>query len=235
MMILDSMLPRRVTGRLWSWLTRAARPDLGWMVWMTALPAEPAPSASASRAGAERRFAEMLAATGDAIWRLCRFREKNPDACRDLYQEVALAIWQALPSFRGEASERTWVLRIAHNVAATHVGRAVRQRKLAPVSVDDEALGARAAASPGADPERRLDLLARLAGLDVPSQQLVLLHLEGLTTREIADVTGLTPTNVTTRLNRLRQRLSAGIALGDPAPGDPPREVLTPTVDGIAS
>ena len=176
----------------------------------------------------------MLAATGEMIWRLCRFREKNADACRDLYQEIALAIWQAYPTFRGEASERTWVLRIAHNVAATHVGRAVRQRRLAPVSVDEEALDARAAA-PGADPERRLDLLARLAALDVPSQQLVLLHLEGLTTREIADVTGLTPTNVTTRLNRLRQRLSASVGVGDPAPGDARGEVVAALADGTSA
>lgn len=177
--------------------------------WMAALPATPLP-----RAEAERRFAAVFAAAGEAIWRLCRFREKDAERRRDLYQEIALSIWQALPGFRADASERTWALRIAHNVAATHVGRAVRERRITPVGDDEGELDAaaeRAGAlhSPAAGTEQRLDLMARLAALDLPSQQLVLLQLEGLTTREIAHVTGLTPTNVTTRLNRLRARLSA--------------------------
>jgi RNA polymerase sigma-70 factor (ECF subfamily) len=175
--------------------------------WMAALGSTPLP-----RAEAERRFAAVVASAGDAIWRLCRFRERDAERRRDLYQEIALAIWQALPGFRADASERTWALRIAHNVAATHVGRAVRERRLTPVGDDDGRLDAAAAVAGvvlAAGAEQRLDLLARLAALDLPSQQLVLLQLEGLSTREIADVTGLTPTNVTTRLNRLRARLSA--------------------------
>jgi RNA polymerase sigma factor (sigma-70 family) len=189
----------------------ALEPPLG-LWWMAALLDTPLP-----RAEAERRFAAVLASSGDAIWRLCRFREKDADARRDLYQEVALAIWQAMPSFRAEASERTWALRIAHNVAATHVGRAVRQRRISSIDMDEQAVHTdnSSAQSAGADPDRQLELLERLATLDVPSQQLVLLHLEGLTTREIADVTGLTPTNVTTRLNRLRERLSAVEAPGE--------------------
>ena len=202
-------LPRFVLLPEWS------RPPRLEAWWVAALPATPLP-----RAEAEARFASVLAASASAIWRLCRFREKDADARRDLYQEIALAIWQAVPGFRGEASERTWALRIAHNVAATHVGRALRRRRVAPLGVDEQALDAAASAavSGGPEPERRLDLLARLAALDVPSQQLVLLHLEGLTAREIADVTGLTPTNVTTRLNRLRVRLGASAA-SDAAPG----------------
>jgi len=185
--------------------------------WMAALSATPLP-----RAEAERRFAAVFAAAGEAIWRLCRFREKDVERRRDLYQEIALSIWQALPGFRAEASERTWALRIAHNVAATHVGRAVRERRTTSVgdpadvadASDAAAVRAGSAASSSAGAEQRLDLLARLAALDLPSQQLVLLQLEGLTTREIANVTGLTPTNVTTRIHRLRARLSAD--RGDP-------------------
>lgn len=189
-----------------SLLSHAAPLDL-W--WMAALSATPLP-----RAEAERRFAAVFAVAGDAIWRLCRYREKNAEQRRDLYQEIALSVWQALPGFRADASERTWALRIAHNVAATHVGRAVRERRITPVGDAGGELDAAAARAgdvpaPAAGADQRLDLLARLAALDLPSQQLVLLQLEGLTTREIADVTGLTPTNVTTRLNRLRARLSA--------------------------
>jgi RNA polymerase sigma-70 factor, ECF subfamily len=209
MMVLDPS-PRRGLEPAWMLADRA--PLELW--WLAAQQATQLP-----RAEVERRFATVLATCGDAIWRLCRFREKDADARRDLYQEIALSIWQALPGFRSEASERTWALRIAHNVAATHVGRAVRRRHVSLDGMDERALdGATASVTTSAanDPERRLDLLARLAALDVPSQQLVLLHLEGLTTREISEVTGLTQTNVTTRLNRLRMRWSAA-AVSEPA------------------
>lgn len=173
--------------------------------WLAAHAATPLP-----RAEAERRFAALLSSSGDAIWRLCRFREKDAEARRDLYQEIALAVWQALPTFRGEASERSWALRIAHNISASHVGRAVRRRRVASVGFDEQ--DPNLAQRPDAGPEQHLDLLARLAALDIMSQTLVLLHLEGLSTREMADATGLTPTNVTTRLNRLRARLSGDAA-----------------------
>ncbi|MEY2935027.1 MAG: hypothetical protein RL033_5776, partial [Pseudomonadota bacterium] len=123
--------------------------------WLAAQATTPLP-----RAEAERRFAAVLAAAGEAIWRLCRFREKDADVRRDLYQEIALSLWQALPGFRGEASERTWALRIAHNIAASHVGRAVRRRGVSLDGLDEQAVERVSAAVPPPEPERRWELFA---------------------------------------------------------------------------
>ncbi len=152
----------------------------------------------------EAAFAALIQRHRDALGRLCRHYEASAEARRDLEQEILLSLWTASEHFRGDCSERTFVYRVAHNVAATHVLRAVRDGKRrdepAEPAVSTEAtLEARSALA-------RLE--ARLRLLDLGSQQLVLLALEGCSTAEMAAVTGLSTTNVTTRLSRARQALS---------------------------
>jgi RNA polymerase sigma-70 factor, ECF subfamily len=155
---------------------------------------------------AEAAFRGMLERHARAIARLCRHYEAGEEARRDLEQEILLALWRAQHAFRGDCSERTWVYRIAHNVAATHVTRAMRART--------DGRGGPERGDEPARPDDTVELRDRLARLservrrlDLVGQQLVLLALEGCTTTEIAEVTGLSATNVTTRLSRLRREL----------------------------
>ena len=176
---------------------------------------------------ADAAFLGLLARHAPAIARVCRHYEAAPDLRRDLEQEVLLALWRAQQTFRGDCSERTWVYRVAHNVGTTHVMRATRPN--ARSSRSDGQLDSQAearcrgegAATDAARPDvaaehrdRLSRLEAKIRGLDLTGQQLVLLALEGCSTKEIAEVTGLRPTNVTTRLSRLRK------ALVDDAPGE---------------
>lgn len=105
----------------------------------------------------DRELRELALRHRGALSRLCRHYEANEEARRDLEQDVLVALFTARASFRGESSERTWVLRIAHNVASTHVAKAMRTRR------DDAVAPAPApAAGPdevalGHDLARRLD------------------------------------------------------------------------------
>lgn len=157
----------------------------------------------------EEDFRALLARNAAALARLARHYEAQPEARRDLEQEILFALWRARSSFRGECTERTWVYRIAHNVAATHIAKSIRSRR------DSESATPPPAPSsprlPDAIAEERNELRwleERVRALDLPTRQLVLLALEGCTTAEIAAVTGLSPTNVTTRLSRIRKQLS---------------------------
>jgi DNA-directed RNA polymerase specialized sigma24 family protein len=76
---------------------------------------------SEGRRAMEQRFERVLREHGAALTRLASGYEANAGMREELVQEIALAIWQALPNFRGESSERTFVFRIAHNRALTHV------------------------------------------------------------------------------------------------------------------
>ncbi|MEO0604972.1 MAG: sigma-70 family RNA polymerase sigma factor [Myxococcota bacterium] len=154
----------------------------------------------------ERRFETAVARYGAAIRRLVRTYEAHPTRREELLQEVWLALWRALGRFREESSLRTYVFRVAHNVAIKHVRRDRRDREEPglPESVADDT----PAPGEALDQHRRRErLVAAIRELPDVDRQLAMLHLEGLTNAEIADVTGLTASNVGTRLHRVRQRL----------------------------
>ncbi len=153
-------------------------------------------------------FEALLRAHGGALRRTCRGHERDPQRSEELFQEVLVATWRAMPRFEGRSSWKTWLLRIANNVALSHAGRESRD-PVQPVAVLPRAL----ADSPGTDrivdlARQRVRLLTAIQDLPPADRALLLLWLEGLSTREIAEATGLTTTNTTSRLSRLRHRLT---------------------------
>jgi RNA polymerase sigma-70 factor (ECF subfamily) len=131
----------------------------------------------------EAKFGQLLDTHASALRRLCSAYRRNARGQQDLFQEIAVAPWTALPRFRGDASERTWLYRIAHNVALTDSARWQRRRsREVPFEQDP----------PVVSPEggRREDLLDAVRRLEPIERELALLYLEGLTTREIGDVLG---------------------------------------------
>ena len=156
----------------------------------------------------EDRCVRLLHAHDHALRRLAATYERDPSRQQDLVQDIWLAVWQALPNFRGECSERTFVFRIAHNRAVSHIDRWQRRRTDA---LDDEA----PVAAPGLDPERSLStqqrherLQAAVQSLPLGLRQVVVLTLEGLSHAEVADIVGITENNVAVRLTRAKAALS---------------------------
>jgi RNA polymerase sigma-70 factor (ECF subfamily) len=153
-------------------------------------------------------YAEASAAHAGAIRRLARGYEADPDRQRDLLQEMHMELWVSLKSFDGRCSLRTWVYRIAHNVGASHV---MRGRRLASRLVDLETLEPRISSVDGEEQVDRqfsaavlLDLIHRLKPLD---RQVILLYLEGEAAGPIAEVTGISATNVATKIHRIKRML----------------------------
>ena len=148
-----------------------------------------------------------------ALGRLAQSYEFDAGAREDLLQEIGLGIWKAIPAFRGEASERTWLYRIAHNVAITATVKRRRResREVAPEQARDGPPAGATAERHLLEDERRGMLLAAVRGLPPPDRQITLLHLEGLTGAEIAEVAGLAEGAVATRLTRIREKLRKAI------------------------
>jgi RNA polymerase sigma-70 factor (ECF subfamily) len=158
----------------------------------------------------EQRYAEAAAAFGPALERLVRGYERDPDKCRDLVQEIHVALWRSLARFDGRCSLRTWVYRIAHNTATSKV---LRPQTHAPtfVALDDSLA---AIAERGTSQEQLLDrrlalerlyeLIQHLRPLD---RQVMLLYLEQLDAASISEITGLSPANVATKVRRIKQIL----------------------------
>lgn len=157
------------------------------------------------------RFLALIDQYGPALRRLTGAYSPVAADADDLFQEISLALWEALPRFRVEASERTWLYRIAHNVAlTTSTKRRRRERtELAlPDASEPPATGRGTEGDLLADERRRL-LVEAIQQLPLSDRQLVLLHLEGLSAAEIEEITGITAGAVATRLSRTRDRLAA--------------------------
>ena len=152
----------------------------------------------------EATFVRIFDAYVPALRRLCSAYRRGDTERQDLLQEIALAIWTTLPQYRGQASERTWVYRIAHNVAITFSASQKRRNGIEQSfdAAPDPAMN---------DKLPRLLLIDAIQRLKPVDQQLALLYLEGLSGREISEVTGLSPDNVGVRLNRLKQKLASGL------------------------
>ncbi|MEZ5283201.1 MAG: sigma-70 family RNA polymerase sigma factor [Vicinamibacterales bacterium] len=153
----------------------------------------------------EQRFDALLKTHGPSLARLAASYARRASEHDDLFQEIALAIWRALPGFRGECSERTFVFRIAHNRGISYLAR-----RRTPVAEDDE----REMPDRRPNPEQALSaneeserLAHAVQHLPVAHRQVVTLALEGFAYGEIADVLGLSETNVGVRLTRARQML----------------------------
>jgi RNA polymerase sigma-70 factor (ECF subfamily) len=157
----------------------------------------------------ESSLIRLLEQYGPAMRRLCAAYTVSAGDRDDLYQEIALALWTALPRFRGESSERTWLYRIAHNVALTYIQK--DRRYAQPLDSGEETLGALPAAgdpeSQAARAEQQQRLLNAVSRLPVDSRRLILLYLEGLTGGEMAAILGISEANVATRLSRIRKEL----------------------------
>ncbi len=158
-----------------------------------------------SRAERATLFDEVMASHGPGIARLVRTYTRTAADEDDLAQEVASAIWRALPTFRWQASTRTFAYRIAHNLCITHL----RQRR--PLGETDLEL---VDTGPGPDhhvlsQERRSRLHRAVAMLPVALRQVVVMALEDLSRKEIADVLGISENAVAIRLSRGKKMLTS--------------------------
>ena len=158
------------------------------------------------RAALDARYDQILRREGAALRRVAAAYEADPARREDLFQEICLALWQALPRFRGESSERTFVFRIAHNRGLTH-----RSRRPA-ASTDLEEAETLADPNPGPEAEageaqRRERLRSAVLALPLEPRQVISLTLEGLSPREIAEILGITENNAAVRLSRARRAL----------------------------
>ena len=151
-------------------------------------------------------FERILRVYGPALRRMATSWERHAAAREDLLQEILFALWRALPNFRGQASEKTFVFRVAHNRALNHRFRARTGGDPLDeaLHVPDPRPSPEAAAGGSQTLERLLHALRRLP---VPLREVLTLSLEGLSRAELAEVLGITENNAGVRLSRARKAL----------------------------
>jgi RNA polymerase sigma-70 factor (ECF subfamily) len=160
----------------------------------------------------DERYARAAAAFGAALERLSRAYEADADQRLDLLQEIHFALWRSFAGFDGRCSERTWVYRVAHNVATSHVLKRRRSPAQKLASLDEiAAQGDPTQADPEAevgDRQALARLTALIQALAPPDRQVVVLYLEGLEAAAIGEVCGLSPGAVAAKIHRLKAVLA---------------------------
>lgn len=165
-----------------------------------------------ARSGDEDRlYAKAAAEYGGAIERLSRGYEADAELRRDLVQDIHLALWRSFASFEGGCSVRTWVYRVAHNVAASHSLTRIRSKPERQSTLDDlPDIAAPSDVETEAGNRQLVEaLLTAIRRLKPPDAQVMLLYLEDLSAAEVGEVTGLSAGAVSVRIHRIKALLAA--------------------------
>jgi RNA polymerase sigma-70 factor (ECF subfamily) len=157
-------------------------------------------------------YREAVDRFGPALERLARAYEADPEIRRDLVQDIHFAIWRSFATYDRRCALRTWVYRVAHNTATTHVTRAFRRRRQAFVTLDDLPAEPPAQDQPTDEAvarRRALDrLLSLIQRLDPVERQVIVSYLEGMEAADIADVIGMSPGAVGMKVHRIKRLLA---------------------------
>jgi len=161
-----------------------------------------------------RNFETWLSQHGAVLHHVANGFAEHSDRA-DLMQELLLAVWRAVPGFRGDAQASTFVYRVAHNAALTwRRTRKNYEQRLA--RFETMAAADPLSPRPGPDaadraPEALEHVYAAIRQLPPVDRSLILLHLDGVSYAGIAEIHGLTETNVGARLTRLKQKLTTAL------------------------
>lgn len=146
----------------------------------------------------------MLRQNKGILIRLCLYcAGRGRDDIRDMYQEIACALWEAWSGFRGDSSASTWITSVALRV----VGQEVRKRKRMPqfVVLDERFYDMAAVEADSPYSQRLYRLIEKLD--DSYDRALVYLYLDRMPYQQIAMMTGTTEDNVRQRLHRIKDKL----------------------------
>ncbi len=160
-------------------------------------------------ATAEARFAEIYRDHAGLIGRTARAFAPEPADRDELFQDVLVALWQALPQFQAHAKLSTYVYRVSLNCALNWQRSRRRYRAKLDGYVTLHADSASPDTASPAEHERLRWLYAQIHALPPVDRSLILLFLDRIPYTEIADITGLSESNVGVRLHRIKQHLVA--------------------------
>ncbi len=161
----------------------------------------------------EAQFRRWLDEHSGLFFKVVRSFTMGPPDSDDLLQEILLQIWLALPGFRSESKPTTWLYRVALNSALAWKRRETKHRdrgRALPLTVDvvDERATTGESSAGHEAVERLYEAVRALAPAD---RALVLLYLDGLSYADMAEVIGISESNVGVRLNRLKKSLAAKV------------------------
>ena len=152
----------------------------------------------------EDRFQKLLDEHKKILYKVCNSYCSNPDDRDDLSQEIVLHLWRSFDTFDESYRFSTWMYRVALNVAISfYRAESTRTRHV----ISDDAKLLEAIDEIESPPDEIRILYQLIDGLDPLNKALALLYLDGHSHQDIADLLGITKTNVATKVGRLKHAM----------------------------
>jgi RNA polymerase sigma factor (sigma-70 family) len=161
-------------------------------------------------------FSQVLQEHAALLGRVAATYEANFHKRQELLQEITLAVWQALDKFKGDSSVKTYVLRVAHNKAITHVAYHAKQpRNDSYCEMESPEPSHRPSAVEQINQQQQIQLmLGQIRQMPIQTRQVLTMSMEGLSYDEIADACGISSSNAGVVLNRARKVLMESMQNG---------------------
>lgn len=149
----------------------------------------------------KQNFIELIEQNKSIIYKFCYMYATDRDAPEDLFQEVVMNLWKGFPSFRGDSKIQTWIYRISLNTCVTFIRKAGRSIKTMPLSEDMVVMAEES------DTARIRELYRMINRLQPIEKAIILLYLEERSYEEIAQIIGISKSNVGVRIVRIKEKL----------------------------
>ena len=147
----------------------------------------------------EADFLDIIQNNSRIIYKVASFYADEKSSLDDLYQDVILNLWTAFPNFRKESQTSTWIYRIALNTCVSYYRKNKRQPTCVEINQDFKLYTE--------ENEAVAELYECVNRLGKLERALILLYLEDRPHKEIAEIMGITATNVSTKINRIKAKL----------------------------
>ncbi|MBT8180872.1 MAG: sigma-70 family RNA polymerase sigma factor [Eudoraea sp.] len=158
--------------------------------------------------GKEESFTRIIKENEGVIFKITTIYTQNEQDQKDLYQEIVYQLWKSFDTFRNESKISTWMYRVALNTAINQLNK--RKKHSNTTGIDQVVL--KQTENYDTEFENRLKIVYQhIHQLNILEKGLILLLLEGKKYQEISEITGLSETNVGTRISRIKQKLKSRI------------------------
>lgn len=156
----------------------------------------------------EKEFENVVRQYKANLYMICYMYAKDSNEANDFFQETLIRLWQGFSQFRGESNINTWLSRICINTCISSLRKKKKHSKTIPLSIDMEFL------EENNESGRQLAQMYRLINkLGVLDKALILLWLDNMSYADIAGIMGLSVSNVSVKLMRIKEKLK-GMAKG---------------------
>ncbi|MEO5595675.1 MAG: sigma-70 family RNA polymerase sigma factor [Lysobacteraceae bacterium] len=155
----------------------------------------------------QHAFGELLQSHRAIVFKVANTYCRHPEDRADLAQEIAAQLWSAWPGYDSTRRFSTWMYRIALNVAISFV-RSDSRRQQRMQALDDTLHDVADENAFDHETDQNLRLLQAFIDRQSPiDRALLLLYMEEKSGRQIADILGISESNVSTKIGRLKQRI----------------------------